>query len=343
MKALVTGANGFLGSYLVRQLLERGYDVTAMTRRHDQGLANLGARETIGDIRSMECVAEACEGQDIVFHAAAISGIWGPWKLYYQTNTIGTKNVVEACRSSSVRKLVYTSSPSVTFDGNHQSNVDESAPYPKRWLCHYPHSKALAEQHVLQANDKYDLLTCALRPHLIWGPGDRHLIPRLIDKAKKRQLRRVGDGANLVDTIYVENAAEAHIAAAEAMDEGAAVCGKAYFISQGDPVNCWGWINEILELAGLSRVRSSISFRAAYRLGHTLEVFHETFNLKSEPRMTRFLAAQLAKNHYFDISRARRDFGFAPRVSNKIGMQRLQESIYPMASGDDDVPTSMLS
>ena len=147
----------------------------------------------------------------------------------------------------------------------------------------------------------------------------------------------------MVDTIYVENAAEAHIAAAEAMDEGAAVCGKAYFISQGDPVNCWGWINEILELAGLSRVRSSISFRAAYRLGHTLEVFHETFNLKSEPRMTRFLAAQLAKNHYFDISRARRDFGFAPRVSNKIGMQRLQESIYPMASGDDDVPTSMLS
>ena len=162
------------------------------------------------------------------------------------------------------------------------------------------------------------------------------MIPRLIDKAKKRQLRRVGDGANLVDTIYVENAADAHIAAAEAMDEGSTVCGKAYFISQGDPVNCWGWINEILELAGLSRVRNSISYRAAYRLGHGLEVFHETFNLKSEPRMTRFLAAQLAKNHYFDISRARRDFGFSPKVSNSIGMQKLQESIYPMATSDDD-------
>ncbi len=335
MRALVTGANGFLGSYLVRQLLQRDYEVTALTRRHDQALANLGAKVAIGDVRAMETVIAACTGQDVVFHTAAISGIWGAWKRYYQTNTIGTKNVVEACRSSSVRRLVYTSSPSVTFDGNHQSNVEESAPYPKRWLCHYPHSKALAEQHVLGANDKYDLLTCALRPHLIWGPGDRHLIPRLIQKAKKKQLKRVGDGANLVDTIYVENAAEAHVAAAEAMQEGADVCGKAYFLSQGDPVNLWGWINEILELAGLPRVRSSISFRSAYRLGHGLEIFHETFNLKSEPRMTRFLAAQLAKNHYFDISRARRDFGFAPRIGNKLAMEKLQQSIDPTATTDD--------
>lgn len=334
MKALVTGANGFLGSYLVKELLNRDYEVTAMTRRHDQGLANLGAKESIGDIRSMESVTAACDGQDVVFHVAAISGIWGPWKTFYETNTIGTKNVVEACRQSSVQRLVYTSSPSVTFDGNHQSNVDESATYPKKWLCHYPHSKALAEQHVLTSNDKYDLLTCALRPHLIWGPGDRHLIPRLIEKAKNKQLRRVGDGANLIDTIYVENAAQAHVAAAEAMHEGSPVCGKAYFISQGDPVNCWGWINEILELAGLPRVRNAISFRAAYRLGHGLEILHETFNLRSEPRMTRFLAAQLAKNHYFDISRARKDFGFSPRISNTVGMQKLQEAIYPMASVD---------
>ena len=342
MKVLVTGANGFLGTHLVRQLLERGYEVTAMTRRADRGLINLGAKEAIGDVRSMESVIAACTGQDVVFHTAAISGIWGPWKLYYETNTIGTKNVVEACRNSSVRKLVYTSSPSVTFDGNHQSNVDESAPYPKRWLCHYPHSKALAEEHVLDSNDKYDLLTCALRPHLIWGPGDRHLIPRLIEKAKKKQLRRVGDGANLVDTIFVENAADAHLLAADAMEDGSPVCGKAYFISQGDPVNCWGWINEILELAGLPRVRSSISYRAAHRLGHGLEVLHETFNLRSEPRMTRFLAAQLAKNHYFDISSARRDFGFSPRISNKVGMEKLQESIYPMASGDEDLSSDIV-
>ena len=220
----------------------------------------------------------------------------------------------------------------MTFNGQHQTNIDESAPYPKRWLCHYPHSKALAEQNVLSANDTFDLLTCALRPHLIWGPGDRHLIPRLIERAKKKQLRRVGDGANLVDTIYVENAAEAHVQAAQALVDDSPLCGNAYFISQDDPVNCWEWINEILQIAGVPRVRQSISFRWAYRLGYALESFHELTNKDSEPRMTRFLAAQLAKNHYFDISRAKRDFGYSPRIGNSEGMLRLKESLYAMAS-----------
>jgi len=332
VKALVTGANGFLGSYLVRHLLKHNYEVTAMTRRRDEGLASLNVEMAHGDVRDFDSVLSACTGQDIVFHTAAISGIWGPWKRYYTTNTVGTLNVVDACVQTSVRRLIYTSSPSVTFNGQHQTNIDESAPYPKRWLCHYPHSKALAEQNVLSANDTFDLLTCALRPHLIWGPGDRHLIPRLIERAKKKQLRRVGDGANLVDTIYVENAAEAHVQAAQALVDDSPLCGNAYFISQDDPVNCWEWINEILQIAGVPRVRQSISFRWAYRLGYALESFHELTNRDSEPRMTRFLAAQLAKNHYFDISRAKRDFGYSPRIGNSEGMLRLKESLYAMAS-----------
>jgi len=332
VKALVTGANGFLGSYLVRHLLKHNYEVTAMTRRRDEGLASLNVEMAHGDVRDFDSVLSACTGQDIVFHTAAISGIWGPWKRYYTTNTVGTRNVVDACVQTSVRRLIYTSSPSVTFNGQHQTNIDESAPYPKRWLCHYPHSKALAEQNVLSANDTFDLLTCALRPHLIWGPGDRHLIPRLIERAKKKQLRRVGDGVNLVDTIYVENAAEAHVQAAQALVDDSPLCGNAYFISQDDPVNCWEWINEILQIAGVPRVRQSISFRWAYRLGYALESFHELTNKDSEPRMTRFLAAQLAKNHYFDISRAKRDFGYSPRIGNSEGMLRLKESLYAMAS-----------
>ena len=331
MKALVTGANGFLGSYLVRHLLQQNYEVTAMTRRRDEGLASLNVEMAHGDVRDFDSVLSACTGQDIVFHTAGISGIWGPWKKYYTTNTVGTRNVVDACVQSSVRRLIYTSSPSVTFNGQHQTNIDESAPYPKRWLCHYPHSKALAEQNVLNANDKFDLLTCALRPHLIWGPGDQHLIPRLIDRAKKKQLRRVGDGANLIDTIYVENAAEAHLQAAEALVDDSPLCGKAYFISQDDPVNCWEWINEILQMAGVPRIRQSISFRWAYRLGYALESMHEVMNKDTEPRMTRFLAAQLAKNHYFDISRAKRDFGYSPRVGNAAGMLRMQESLHAQA------------
>jgi nucleoside-diphosphate-sugar epimerase len=234
---------------------------------------------------------------------------------------------VEACVRNKIPRLVYTSSPSVTFHGEHQLNVDESAAYPKKWLCHYPHSKALAEQHVLDANDPGGLLTCALRPHLIWGPGDTHLLPRLLARARSKSLRRVGDGSNRVDTIYVENAAEAHIMAAEALKPNSPVCGSAYFLSQDDPVNCWGWINELLALAGLPRVKQSISYRWAYRLGYALEIYHEMMNIQAEPRMTRFLAAQMAKSHYFDISRAKRDFGYFPRVSIEEGMKRLAPSL----------------
>lgn len=327
MKALVTGANGFLGSNLVKHLLDRGYEVTAMTRRRDENLASLNVRNVHGDVRSYENVLKACEGQEVVFHTAAISGIWGSWKLFHGTNTVGTRNVVEACLEHDVPKLVYTSSPSVTFDGQHQMNVNESAPYPKKWLCHYPHSKALAEKYVLQANEDNNLMTCALRPHLIWGPGDRHLIPRLIKRAKAKQLRRVGDGTNQVDTIFIDNAATAHIQAAEAMVDGSPVCGSAYFLSQDDPVNCWSWINEVLGLAGLPRIKQSISYYWAYRLGYSLETVYELCNFQSEPRMTRFLAAQLAKSHYFDITRAKNDFGYFPRVSNSQGMKMLEASL----------------
>lgn len=322
-RALVTGANGFLGSYIVQQLVERGYSVRALMRRKDELVSGMGVETAQADVRNLESVEAACEGIDIVFHVAAISGIWGSWKMYHGTNTVGTRNVVEACIRQKVPRLVYTSSPSVTFNGDHQFNQNETAPYAKRWLCNYPHSKALAEQYVLEANEEGTLMTCALRPHLIWGPRDKHLIPRLVERAKSKKLRRVGDGTNEVDSIFVENAAMAHLMAADALQSGSPVCGSAYFLSQDEPVNCWSWINDILQLAGLPRVRKSISFTAAYRLGYMLECYHEIFNIESEPRMTRFLASQLAKSHYFDISRAKRDFGYYAKVSTEEGMRRL--------------------
>jgi len=222
-----------------------------------------------------------------------------------------------------VRRLVYTSSPSVTFTGADQCGIDESVPYAARWLCHYPRSKALAEQAVLAANGRNGLLTCALRPHLIWGPGDRHLVPRLIERARRGQLRRVGDGRNLIDMVYVENAAEAHLRAAEALVAGSPVCGQAYFISQGEPVRCWEWIDTILACAGLEPVRRGISARAACWAGWACEAAWTLLRLPGEPRMTRFLALQLARSHYFSIERARRDFGYQPRVSTADGLRRL--------------------
>jgi nucleoside-diphosphate-sugar epimerase len=170
------------------------------------------------------------------------------------------------------------------------------------------------------------LATCAIRPHLVWGPGDRHLIPRLVERARHDDLRQVGDGRNQVDVTYIDNAVHAHILAAEALERGSPVAGKAYFISQGEPVDCWSWINDVLQLAGVPRIKKRISYRWAYRFGYALETYHEMFNISREPRMTRFLAAQLARTHYFDISRAQRDFGYRPIVTLDEGMRRLADS-----------------
>lgn len=323
MNALVTGAGGFLGQYLVEQLLARGDRVRGLGRAHYPALDGLGVETVRADLRDRSAVVEACRGMDVVFHAAGLAGIGLDWNYYYGINTLGTRHVIDGCRTHGVGRLVYTSSPSVTFDGTDQRGVDESAPYPSRWLCPYPHTKALAEQEVLAANGSGGLLTCALRPHLIWGPRDRHLIPRLLDRARRGRLRRVGDGTNLIDMVYVANAAEAHLLAADALAAGAAVCGRAYFITQGEPVNCWQWIDEILAMAGLAPVRKSISLAAAWRIGAAVETAYRLFRIRSEPPMTRFLAAQLATSHYFNIAAAREHFGYRARISTAKGMQRL--------------------
>jgi nucleoside-diphosphate-sugar epimerase len=323
MHALVTGATGFLGRYIAQQLLASGARVRVLCRREDAALASAGAALVQGDLREASQVHAACAGVDVVFHVGGVAGIWGPWRHFYEVNVLGTQAVIQGCLAHGVRRLVYTSSPSVTFTGADQCGIDESAPYAARWLCHYPRSKALAEQAVLAANGRNGLLTCALRPHLIWGPGDRHLVPRLIERARRGQLRRVGEGHNLIDMVYVENAAEAHLRAAEALVAGSPVCGQAYFISQGEPVRCWEWIDTILACAGLESVRRGISARAAWWAGWACEAAWTLLRLPGEPRMTRFLALQLARSHYFSIERARRDFGYQPRVSTADGLRRL--------------------
>jgi len=207
-------------------------------------------------------------------------------------------------------------------------------PYPSRWLAHYPHTKAIAEKMVLEANGQHQLLTCALRPHLIWGPRDQHLIPRLLDRARNGRLRQVGDGQNLIDAVYVENAATAHLLAADALRPGSPACGKAYFITNGQPVNCWQWINEILQLAGLTAIKRKISVGGAYFIGALLEAVWTIARRADEPPMTRFLAAQLGTSHYFNIAAARQDLGYKPLISMDEGMCRLAEQLrFAPASG----------
>lgn len=323
MRVLVTGGGGFLGLYITEQLVARGDQVSVLCRGQYPRLDKLQVETVRGDVRDAAAVAQACSGMDIVFHTAAVPGIWGPWEHYHSINTVGTQHVLDACLASGVRKLIYTSSPSVIYDGLDHHGIDETQPYPTSYLCHYPHSKAIAERAVLAANGKNGLATAALRPHLIWGPRDNHLVPRLIERARSGRLRRVGDGKNLISMSYVENAARAHLQVADRLELGSPVAGQAYFINEPEPVNLWSWVDEILTLAGERPLKKRISARAAYAIGATCEATYTALRMKSEPPMTRFLALQLGGTHYYSVAKAQRDFGYQPQVSIAEGMRRM--------------------
>jgi len=325
MIALVTGGGGFLGSAIVRQLLARGDQVRSFSREAHPGLSRLGVQQIQGDIANLNAVQEAVRGCDIVFHVAAKAGIWGTYEQYYRANVTGTENVVAACQTHGVGRLVFTGSPSAVFDGYDVEGGDESLPYPASYEAHYPHTKAVAEQIVLGANSA-SLATVSLRPHLIWGPGDNHLVPRIVTKSRSGRLRRIGSRPCLVDTVYIDNAADAHLNAADRLLPGAPLAGKAYFISNGEPLPLWEMVNRILAAAGLPSEKRSIPPKLARAAGTLCEMAWKILSLPGEPPMTRFLANELSSAHWFDISAARRDLGYLPAVSIEEGLKRLKKS-----------------
>lgn len=320
---LVTGGRGFLGGAIVRLLWEQGEQVRSLARHHSEELEDIGVKQFIGDLTDQALVDQAVSGCDLVYHVAAKAGVWGRYEDFYRSNVSGTQNVITACRQAGVMRLVYTSSPSVVFAGNDMEGVDETVPYPDKFHAFYPQTKALAEQLVLAANDE-QLATVALRPHLIWGPGDNHLVPRILERGRKGQLRRVGAGNNLVDTLYIANAARAHLQAAAALSPGSTVAGKAYFIANDEPMPLWDLVNRILAAGNLPAVTRTISPGLAHAAGTLLELAYRTFNLPGEPRMTRFVAKELATAHWFDLSAAKQDFGYQPEVSVEEGLRRLE-------------------
>ena len=324
MRVLVTGGGGFLGQALCRGLVERGHEVSSYNRGHYPALDALGVRQLRGDLADRDAVIAACAGMDAVLHNAAKAGAWGSYDSYYSANVTGTENVLAGCSAHGIARLVHTSSPSVTHRATHpvEGGTAETVPYGEDLKAPYAATKQIAEQRVLAANGP-ELATVAVRPRLIWGPGDNQLVPRLAERARAGRLRLVGGGMNRIDTTFIDNAAQAHFDALEHLAPGAACAGRAYFISNGEPMAMRDIVNALLRASGAPEVRGSIPFGLAYAIGVACEGLWPLLRLKGEPPMTRFLAEQLATTHWYDMAPAARDFGYRPRVSIAEGLERL--------------------
>jgi len=319
---LVTGGGGFLGTAICKKLLEKKYNVINFSRNEYIHLTEAGITTRKGNLTDCGSIKAALEGIDAIFHVAAIAGVWGKESDYYNTNFLGTQNLVNEAKAAGIKYFIYTSTPSVVFGKDDIENGDESTPFPDNYLTHYARTKSMAEKLVLSSIDE-SFYSMALRPHLIWGPNDPHIIPRLVKKAKAGKLKRVGAGNNLVDVIYVDNAAEAHIQALEALAIKPSLAGNAYFIGQERPVNLWEFINSILSHSNVDLVDTSISFSAAYKIGAIFEGLFKLAGIhKPEPPMTRFVATQLAKSHFFSHAKANKDFGYVPSISIEEGLKR---------------------
>jgi nucleoside-diphosphate-sugar epimerase len=321
-RVLVTGGGGFIGLALVHELCSRGIDVRVLGRHCYPAAVAVGATCLQGDIRDLTTVKRAAAGCDTVFHVAAKAGIWGSFQEYFPVNVTGTLNVLAACKKQGVQALVYTSTPSVVFDGHDLEGVDESAPYAKKPLCHYATTKILAEQQVLQANSE-QFRTIAIRPHLVWGPGDTNLIPRLMARGREGSLRIIGDGSNLVDIAYIDNVVHAHLLAADNLHSTATAAGHAFFIGQQEPVQLWNWINELFVRLDVPEVSAHLSLGKAKAIGWLLEKVYGALQLEEEPKMTRFLAEQLALSHWFSKKNAKTLLGYREKVTTEQGVERL--------------------
>jgi len=327
MNILVTGGGGFLGQALCRGLVGRGHAVTSFNRGHYPPLDPLGVRQLRGDLADRDAVLAAARGCEAIFHNAAKAGAWGSYDSYHRANVVGTDNVLAACRAHGIGRLVYTSTPSVTHRATHPvaGGTADEVPYGEHVKAPYASTKILAEKAVLAANGA-TLATVALRPRLIWGPGDAQLLPRLVQRARAGRLRLVGDGNNLIDTTYIDNAAQAHFDAFDHLAPGAACAGRAYFISNGEPRPVREIVNALLAAAGAPPVTKTLPFPLAYAIGAACEVAWTLLPLTGEPPLTRFLAEQLATTHWYDMAPATRDFGYVPRVTIAQGLERLAAS-----------------
>ena len=322
MKALVTGATGFLGGALTRRLHNMGWQVTALGRNTAKldKLKNEGLRVLQHDLKEKSALTSACKDQDIVFHCAALPSPWGNFEAFYQANVIGTRNVIRGCEEHKVKRLVHVSTPSLYFGYASRVNVKETDGLPEP-VSNYAATKILAEQEVDEAFAR-GLATIAIRPRAIFGPGDTVIFPRLIPRLQSGRLPILGDGENVVDLTYIENVVDALLLCAESP---ANTLGKKYNISNGEPVKIWALVERICTELNLPSPTRRISYQTANAAATVLEFIYRLIPKQPEPPLTRISVSMMANSTTLDISAAKNELGYQPRVSVDEGFERFMK------------------
>ncbi len=318
MQILLTGATGFLGQAIAASLHEQGHRIRAIVRKESRELAALGVEQRHGQISAFEDVCAAADGCDAIVHSAGCSDPLASIEQLHDANVRSTECVLGACELVGVPRLLLTSCANVVIGQGDLENADERQAYPRSWISAYPHTKALAEQRVLAANGA-SLATCVLRPHLLWGAGESRLLPTLLDLAGRGKLRLFGEPEKKIDPCHIDNAAYAHALALGKLEAGSAVAGKAYFISQGEPMTIENFLNALLRAGGFppeQRRMNSITARAlatAARAGAEGAL----------PLINPYLLDLFSHASWFNLTAAKRDLGYAPKISTAEGMSRL--------------------
>jgi nucleoside-diphosphate-sugar epimerase len=320
MKVLVTGAGSLLLGGIAQQLASRGDEVVCFQRRENE-TTHSNITTFAGDIRDRGAVSEAASGCDAIIHGAARVGVMGSWEDFYSTNVDGTTNVLRAAEEHHITRLVYVSTPSVAHVGRSIEGDVATPATTGRKRTFYAESKAIAEILALQANSA-ELGVVALRPHLVWGPGDTQLVGRIVDRARQGRLVMVGSGNALVDSTYIDNAISAHIAALDAIAPGSRCAGKAYVISNGEPRTVNELMSRICLAAGVEFSPKHVPAVIARSIGSVVERIWPLIR-KDEPPITRFVAEQLGTAHWFDQRPIQEDLNWKPEVSLDEGFVRL--------------------
>ena len=319
----MTGTGSLLLGGLASELLRRGDEVVCLQRRPAAFMGHQNAHEVLADICNTDAVALAAKGCDAIIHGAARVGVVGSQKEFYDTNVHGTENILRAAEQQSISRLVFVSTPSVAHTGASLVGAPAGQAEIGRSRSYYAESKAIAERTVLNARNS-QLAVVAIRPHLVWGPGDTQLVGRIVERAKSGRLAVVGTGNALVDSTYIDNAISAHIAALDALHIGSACDGKAYVVSNGEPRTVNELMRSMCESAGVPFEPRHLSLTLGIRLGSLVERLWPLMQ-SSEPPITRFIAEQLGTAHWFDQRVVHNDLKWAPSVTLDEGFKQLTQ------------------